>query len=56
MKRFISILRWLLIALFALLIVGSAGMFGWATLNALPATERALQEIDEHDVQKSNGW
>lgn len=54
--RLISILRWLLIALCTVLIVGSLGLFGWATLNAQPATERALKEIANHNVQKNNGW
>lgn len=54
--RLISILRWLLIALCALLIVAGVGLFGWATLNAQSTTERALKEIADHNVQKNNGW
>lgn len=54
--RLISIFRWLLIILFVLLIVGGVGLFGWATLNARSATERARQEINEHHVELIDGF
>ena len=38
-----------------ILLLGTAGLIGWATLSAQEATERAVKILDDNDVQLADG-
>ncbi len=51
----VKILRWLLIGVMAILLIGTIGLVGWATVSAQEATERAVAVLQENDIQREDG-
>jgi dienelactone hydrolase len=50
-----KILRWLLIGFIAILLIGTIGLVGWATVSAQEATERAVAVLQENDIEREDG-
>jgi len=50
-----KIFRWLLIGVLAILLIGTIGLVGWATLSAQEATERAVAVLEDNGVQREDG-
>jgi dienelactone hydrolase len=50
-----KIIRWLLIGVLVLLIIGIIGLVGWATISAQEATERAIAVLEDNGVQREDG-
>jgi dienelactone hydrolase len=52
--RAIKILRWLIIGLLVLVLLGTVGLVGWATVRAQEATERAVAVLQDNGVLREN--
>jgi dienelactone hydrolase len=50
-----KILRWLIIGIFVIFLIGTVGLVGWATLSAQEATERAVLVLQDNDVKREDG-
>ena len=50
-----KILRLLLISILAILLLGIGGLVGWATVSAQPATERAVEVLQENGIEREDG-
>ena len=49
------IVRLLLIGIFVILLLGTVGLVGWATVRTQEATERAVAVLQENGVQREDG-
>lgn len=47
--------RWLVIGILLISLIGTAGLVGWATLSAQEATERAVTVLHDNGVQQEDG-
>ncbi len=50
-----KIFRWLLISVLAILLIGTVGLVGWATISVQEATERAVAVLQDNGVQREDG-
>jgi hypothetical protein len=50
-----KIIRRLLIVFFAILLIGTISLVGWATVRAQEATERAVMVLQENGIQREDG-
>jgi dienelactone hydrolase len=50
-----KILRLLLITILVILLLGTVGLVGWATVRAQPATERAAAVLQENGIEREDG-
>ena len=50
-----KIFRLLLIAILVILLIGTVGLVGWATVRSQEATERAVRVLQENGVQREDG-
>ncbi|MCA9950056.1 MAG: hypothetical protein KDE48_10445 [Anaerolineales bacterium] len=50
-----KIFRWLFIGILVIVLVGTIGLVGWATVSAQEATARAVEVLRVNDVQRADG-
>ena len=50
-----KVFRWLLVAVLVILLIGTIGLVGWATVSAQEATGRAVAVLQENGVQREDG-
>ena len=53
--RAMKILRWLIIGVLVILLIGTVGLVGWATVRAQEATERAVMVLQDNNVLQEDG-